>query len=68
MNFQIAHISNEEVLDIIKDLENKSTGPKSIIPVKLLKLIPGLLIALCRMINNSFQSGVYPDGGGGGVD
>ena len=61
LNFIIAHISNEEVLDIINNLENKSTGPQSI-PVKLLKLIPDLiLIPLCEIINQSFQTGKYPD-------
>ena len=39
LNFLMAHISNEEVLDIINQLENKFTGPHSI-PIKLLKLIP----------------------------
>ena len=34
-NFIIAHISNEEILDMINSLENKSTGPSSI-PLKLL--------------------------------
>ena len=33
VNFVIAHISNEEILDIINALENKSTGPSSI-PLK----------------------------------
>ena len=51
----------KEVLDIINQLENKSTGPQSI-PIKLLKLIPDLiLIPLCRIINQSFQTGVFPD-------
>ena len=43
MEFVIAHVSNEEVLDIINSLENKSTGPSSI-PLKLLSLIPDLTI------------------------
>ena len=61
LNFLIAHISHEEVLDIIHQLENKSTGPQSI-PIKLLKLVPDLiLIPLCKIINHSFQTGVYPD-------
>ena len=34
LNFLIAHISNDDVLDIINQLENKSTGPQSI-PIKL---------------------------------
>ena len=61
LNFLIAHISHEEVLNIIHQLENKSTGPQSI-PIKLLKLIPDLiLIPLCKIINHSFQTDVYPD-------
>ena len=42
-NFIIAHISNEEILDIVNSLENKSTRPFSI-PLKLLSLIPDLII------------------------
>ena len=61
LNFLIAHISNEEVLAIINQLENKSTGPQSI-PIKLLKLIPDLiLIPICRIINHSFMTGVFRD-------
>ena len=57
LNFLIAHISNEEVLAIINQLEKKSTGPQSI-PIKLLKLIPDLiLIPICRIINHSFMTG-----------
>ena len=58
--FLIAHVSQEEVLDIIKSLENKTTGPASI-SIKLLKLIPDLiLIPLCNIINVSFNTGVFP--------
>ena len=61
VNFLIAQISNDEVLTIIKILENKSTGPQSI-PIKLLKLIPDLILArLCRIICMSFSIGKYPD-------
>ena len=61
VNFIIAHISNEEILDIIKDLDNKSVGPQSI-PVKLLKLIPDLIIVpLCEIIHLSFTTGIFPD-------
>ena len=60
-NFIIANISNEDVLDIISQLENKSTGPYSI-PVDLLKLIPDLIIfPLCEIINLSFSTGIFPD-------
>ena len=43
INFVIAHISNEEILEIINSLENKTTGPSSI-PLKLLSVIPDLII------------------------
>ena len=61
VNFIIAHISNEEILDIINALENKSTGPCSI-PFKLLNLIPDLIIMpLAYIINRSFSTGIFPN-------
>ena len=49
------------MLDIINQLETKSTGPQSI-PIKLLKIIPDLIIIpLCKIISNSFTSGVFPE-------
>ena len=61
LNFIIAHIPTEEVLEIINRFENKSTGPQSI-PIKLLKLIPDLiLVPLCMIINQSVLTGKYPD-------
>ena len=61
INFVIAHISNEEILDIINPLENKATGPFSI-PVKLFSLIPDLIIIpLACIINMSLLTGVHPD-------
>ena len=61
MKFVIAHVSNEEILDIINSLENKSTGPSSI-PLKLLSIIPDLIILpLAYIINISFLTGVYPN-------
>ena len=48
-------------MDIINQLESKSTGPHSI-PVNLLKLIPDLiLVPLCKIISNSFSTGIFPD-------
>ena len=41
-NFIVAHI-DEEVLDIIKSLNNKSTGPCNI-PLKLLLIISDIII------------------------
>ena len=59
-NFIVAHI-DEEVLDIMKSLNNKSTGPCSI-PLKLLLLISDIIIIpLCYLINMSLDTGIYPD-------
>ena len=61
INFLIAHVSNEEILDIIKSLENKSTATSSI-PLKILSVIPDLIIIpLAFIIAMSIQTGVYPD-------
>ena len=61
LNFDFDFISNEEVLEIITNLSNKSTGPHSI-PVNLLKLIADLIISpLTKIISNSLTSGVFPD-------
>ena len=60
-DFVMAHISEEDILDIIKSLPNKGTGPASI-PLKLLKLVACIIIApLCYIINVSFDTGVFPD-------
>ena len=57
----IAHVSNEEILGVIKSLENKSTGPSSI-PLRLLSIIPNLIIVpLAYIINMSVLKGDYPD-------
>ena len=61
VDFLITCISNEEILDIINNLENKSTGPQSI-PVYLLKLIADIIVSPLRnIISNSFSSGIFPD-------
>ena len=60
-NLIIAHISHEEVLRIIESLPHKSTGPASI-PLKMLKVVADIIvIPLCRIINLSFSTGVFPD-------
>ena len=57
----IAHISHEEVLNIINALPNKGTGPTSI-PLRLLKDVADIIITpLCHIINLSFSSGIFPD-------
>ena len=54
-------MSNEEIIDIINSLANKSTGPYSI-PLKLLLLIPDLIIVpLAYIINRSLSTGQYPN-------
>ena len=51
----------EEIIDIIKSLENKSTGPYSI-PLKMLAVIPDfIIIPLANIINMSFRTGEYPE-------
>ena len=41
--------------------ENKFSGPSSI-PVNLLKIaVPVIITPLCKLINHSFDSGVFPD-------
>ena len=60
-NFVIAHISEEEVVDIINSLSNKSTGIHSI-PLNLLIIIMDIIIIpLCFIINMSLSTGTYPD-------
>ena len=60
-NFLISHISNEEVLEIIKSLNNKSTGPSSI-PLNLLQIVADLIVfPLCHIINMSFCEGIFPE-------
>ena len=60
-NLVIAHISNKEILDIIKYLPNKATGPVSI-PLKILHIVADLIVfPLCHIINVSFSSGIFPD-------
>ena len=60
-NFIIAHTSNEEVLEIINSLTNKSTGPSSI-PLNLLYAVADIIVfPLCYIINKSFLNGIFPD-------
>ena len=60
-NLIIAHISENEILDIIKALPEKSSGPASI-PLRLLKLVADIIvIPLCKIINASFTLGIFPD-------
>ena len=60
-NLIIAHISDEEVLEIVNGLSNKGTGPASI-PLKLLKVVADIIVVpLCRIINLSFSTGVFPE-------
>ena len=54
ITFVIAHVSMEEVLDIINLLQNKACGPYSI-PFKLLMLIPDLIIIPLAHINMSMK-------------
>ena len=57
----LAHISEEDIIDIIVALPKKSIGPHSI-PVQFLKIVADLVaIPLCKIINLSFSQGIFPD-------
>ena len=59
--FIIAHITEEEIVDLISSLPNKATGHASI-PLKFLKIVADLIaIPLCHIINLSFRQGVFPE-------
>ena len=60
-NFIIAHISNDEVFEIIESLNNKSTDPTSI-PLNLLRIVVDVIVfPLCHIINMSFFNGIFPE-------
>ena len=61
-DFVIALTSEDEILKIIQSLyDSKSSGPTSI-PIKLLKTsAPYLTLPLCKLINLSFTTGIFPD-------
>ena len=58
----IAHISEEEILELLKSLPtNKGTGPASI-PMRFLLIVADLIvIPLCKLVNVSFSTGIFPD-------
>ena len=59
--FVIAHISEEEIVDIIVALKPKATGHDSI-PTKFLKIVADIIaVPLCRIINLSFLKGIFPE-------
>ena len=60
-NFILAHISEQEVLDLINSLKYKGSGPASI-PLDMLKLVADIIVfPLCFILNLSFSSGIFPD-------
>ena len=60
-NFILAHISEDDIIDIIVAMPRKSIGPHSI-PIQFLKIVADIVaIPLCRIINFSFSQGVFPD-------
>lgn len=59
--FIIAHISEQEIVDLIMSLPNKATGHASI-PLKFLKIVADVIaIPLCRIITLSFSKGIFPE-------
>ena len=61
-NLILTHVSEEEIIEIIRNLDvNKGNGPSSI-PTKLLQSIVDLIIfPLCKIINISFTTGKFPN-------
>ena len=60
-DFIVAHISEEEIVDIIAALKLKATGHASI-PTRFLKIVADIIsVPLCRIINLSFNQGVFPE-------
>ena len=61
-SFLIAFISNDELIDTIKSLDSKKSSGPSSIPTKLLLEIADLIsIPLCKIINISFRTCVFPE-------
>ena len=60
-NFLLNPTTPEEIINIINNMNiNKTSGPSSI-PIKLLKLIGGIVSnQLCLIINSSFSNGIVP--------
>ena len=49
------------MVEIIKSIQNKATGPSSI-PLKLLNIVADLIVfPLCHISNMSFSNGVLPE-------
>ena len=61
-SFFIFPSTSDEVSDILKSLKNgKSSGPNSI-PIKLMKILdPHTSIDLSILINESFETGIFPN-------
>ena len=60
-NLIIAHISNEEVLEIIKSLKQQIYWSINI-PLNLLQTVADLIVfPLCHIINMSFSKGIFPE-------
>ena len=59
-NFIIAHLPNDEVLEIMESFNN-STGSSSI-PLNLLHIVVDLIaFPLCHIINMFFSNGIFPE-------
>ena len=57
----LANVTNSEILDIVKKLNNSSYGLNSI-STRMFKVVADVLVdPLCTIINTSFQSGIFPD-------
>ena len=62
LTFFVTPTTVEEVNDLISDLKaSKSIGPSSL-PTKIMKQLNDIIASpLAELINESFQSGIFPD-------
>ena len=61
-DFVIALKSEVEILKIIQSLDDSKSSGTSSFPIKLLKIsAPCLTLPLCKLINLSFTTGIFPD-------
>ena len=61
-DFVIALTSEDEILKIIRSLDDSKSSGSSSIPIKLLKIsAPCLTLPLYKLINLSFTTGIFPD-------
>ena len=61
LGFIIAYASEDEILKIIISLDDSKSSDPSSIPIRLLKIAgPYISFPLCKIVNLSFTTGIFP--------